>query len=110
MIKRYCFTDEAESLSLLNEAGYMVQDYEANEDGESVPVGDPHFPHNMKGAGFDIIVLGVLMDKGNPSAPDEEGNVTYPPLAGWHVDIVTNTVPECLESKLVTPNNPQHSV
>lgn len=111
MINRYCFTDETASMTLLNEAGYLVQDYTTDEEtGEPVADGDPHYPHNMKGAGYDLMVLGVLPDKDNPSDPDEDGNVTYPPLVGWHVDVLSKTVPECLEPFLVHPKNPQHCV
>ena len=112
MIQRYCFTNEAESLSLLNEAGYMVQDYETNEDGKNVPVGDPHFPHGNKGAGFDIIVLGTIARPTGETTNDADGNEiqVMENLTGWHVDILTRNVPECLEQYLVVPNNPVHVV
>lgn len=111
-MKRYCFPDEATSLRLLNESGYMVQDYETNEEGESVPVGDPHFPHNMKGQGFDIMVIGTISKPTGETEQDADGNdvPVMAALDGWHVDILTSGVPECLEAYLVDPKNPVHCV
>ena len=113
MIQRYCFPDEATSLSLLNEAGYMVQDYITDpETGEQTPDGDPHFPHNMKGVGFDLIVLGVISRPTGETTTNDEGEAiqVMETLTGWHVDILTRNVPECLEQYLVVPNNPVHVV
>lgn len=106
-MKRYCFPDEATRLSLLNEAGYMVQDYVKDEDGNDVADGDPHFPHNMKGQGFDIIVIGTIS---KPTGEVVDDVPVMEALAGWHVDILTNSVPECLEAYLVKPKNPVHCV
>ena len=111
-MKRYCFPDEATSLSLLNEAGYMVQDYVKDEDGNDVADGDPHFPHNMKGQGFDIMVIGTISKPTGETEQDADGNdvPVMAALDGWHVDILTRNVPECLEQYLVVPNNPVHVV
>jgi len=106
-MKRYYFPDEATSLSLLNEAGYMVQDYVKDEDGNDVADGDPHFPHNMKGQGFDIIVIGTIS---KPTGEVVDDVPVMEALDGWHVDILTNSVPECLEAYLVEPKNPVHCV
>ena len=111
-MKRYCFPDEATSLSLLNEAGYMVQDYVKDEDGNDVTDGDPHFPHNMKGQGFDIMVIGVISKPTGETEQDADGNgvPVMAALDGWHVDVLTAGVPECLEAYLVEPKNPVHCV
>ena len=108
-IKRYCFTAEAEALELLHQCGYMVQDYEWDEELEQdVAVGDPRFPHNMKGAGFDIIVLGTISE---PTGElDEEGFPIMGALPGYHVDILTKRVPEAMEPFQVFPSSPVHCV
>lgn len=107
-MKRYCFPDEATSLSLLNKAGYMVQDYVKDEEtGEPVADEDPHFPHNMKGQGFDIIVIGTIS---KPTGEVVDDVPVMEALDGWHVDILTSGVPECLEAYLVDPKNPVHCV
>lgn len=114
MTLQYCFPDEAAAMAALNEAGYLVQDYETDpESGEQVAVGEPHLPHCNHGPGYDIIMLGTLMDRANPTeGVDEEGNptVTYPPLPGYHVDIVANHAREALDPYRVYPTNPQHCV
>ena len=107
-INRYKFTDEAEALAKLFEAGYMVQDYVTNEEGEEVPDGAPHFPHGNKGNGFDVIVLGSIS---KPTGEvDEEGILLMETLDGWHVDVLAKGVPEVLESYAVEPKNPVHVV
>ena len=108
MIKRYKFPDEATGWFELNEAGYMLQDYETNEKGEEVPVGGPYLPHGNKGQGFDIIVLGAIS---KPTGEvNEEGDPIMKQLVGWHVDILTSSVPENLEAYLIEPQNPVHCV
>lgn len=109
MIKRYCFTSEAQALELLHQCGYMVQRYEWDEELElDVAVGDPEFPHNMKGNGWDIIVLGTIS---KPTGEvNEEGNPLMEALDGWHVDILTKHVPEPMEPFLVEPKAPVHCV
>lgn len=114
LLNHYRFETEEQAMATLNEAGYLVQDYEIDpETGEEVPSGAPHLPHCNHGPGYDIIMLGTLMDRSNPiEGVDEEGNpyVTYAPLEGYHLDILSNNVPEAMEPFLVTPANPQHCV
>lgn len=112
MIYRLRFRGVDFGWEMLNEAGYLVQDYEKDMDGNDVPVGDPHLPRNNKGPGWDIIVLGYLYEPSGETELDAEGNVVpiMNRLWGWHVDIVANTIPEILEEFVIHPNNPRHVV
>lgn len=108
-MKRYCFPSEEIALEKLFEAGYMTQEYELDEEtGEPTPVGLPKFPHNMKGSGFDLMILGTISKP--TGVLDEDDSPVMEALPGWHVDILTSTSAECLVDFLVEPKNPVHCV
>ena len=108
-VNRYfCFADEATGMAALAAAGLLMQDYETDQEtGERTPVGDPYLPPNGKGAGYDLFVRN-LPDHSQPTQITVDGVTltTYPPLAGWHIDIWTALPLDALATHEVYPAIP----
>lgn len=116
MIYRLRFRGVDFGWEMLNAAGYLTQDYETDDEGNETPVGEPYLPKNglclNNGTRSDVIVLGYLYEGTGVFETDDGGNEVevMDRLWGWHVDILSTTLPEMLEEFVMTPTNPRHVV